>query len=78
MSAKEVLVDRYLLYANDPYARLKLDDLVNEQKRVPVRQYSLDRYSVEYRHMGKMRLYKPKAGKQSSPAFRCWKLSLPT
>jgi hypothetical protein len=35
-----------------------------------MRQYSLDRYGVKYRHMGKMRLYKPKAGKQSSPAFR--------
>ena len=38
MSGKKRLIDRHLLDADDTNARLKLDDLVHQQERKPVRQ----------------------------------------
>jgi hypothetical protein len=42
MPGKKMLIYRDLFYADDTHARLELDDLVNKQKRIPVRQYLLN------------------------------------
>lgn len=53
MPCKILLVRGNLLYTDDPCSRLEFDDLINQQERIAMRKYSLDRYRiVNYLHTG--------------------------
>jgi len=58
MADEKLLVGRDLLYAHDTHARLELDDLVDEQERVAVREDLLDSDGIVYDHYGQYKLQK--------------------
>ena len=48
MSLKELFVRRNALHTNTPLIQLELDNLIDKQKRIPVRKDPLQRVDIEY------------------------------
>lgn len=50
MTGEKMFVNRNLLYAENTDTRFELDDLIDKQKRIAVRQYFGNRDRIQYRH----------------------------